>query len=336
MNNVKIIAEAGVNHNGDPALAHELIDSAVTSGADVIKFQTFRSTDVMTAQAPKAAYQKKRTGGNDSQLDMVRKLELSEDVFISLNRHCKQKGIEFLSTPFDMPSIAFLQSLDMTHWKIPSGEITNLPYLRTIGALNRNLYLSTGMATLGEVEEALNILEHFGTPLNKIIVMHCTTEYPAPMEEVNLRAMNTMRCAFPSISGVGYSDHTIGIEVAIAAVSMGACVIEKHFTLDSSMEGPDHKASIEPCDFKQLVTAVRNIEMALGGGVKRPTKTELANRAVARKSLVASREIQEGELFAEDNITAKRPGTGISPMLWDQFIGKPARKNFKVDELLYL
>lgn len=329
-----IIAEAGVNHNGDVNLAHKLIDEAAKAGADIVKFQTFRAKDVMCAEAPRAEYQIANTGGTESQLEMVQKLELGPDQFISLKNHCDEIGIRFWSTAFDDISIDFLRSLGLGMWKIPSGEITNLPFLRKIGGFGEMVILSTGMSTLGEVEAAIDALELAGTPRNKITLLHCTTEYPAPMREVNLRAMLTMESAFPGIQGVGYSDHTEGIEIALAAVALGAKVLEKHFTLDRNLPGPDHKASIEPGEMARLVAAARNIEKALGSAIKKPGAQELKNRIVARKSLVASAHIKKGEILDCKNMTAKRPGSGISPMRWDEICGTGASRDYKPDELI--
>jgi N,N'-diacetyllegionaminate synthase len=327
-----IIAEAGVNHNGSIDMAIELIDAAVSSGADAVKFQTFKPDLSISNNAPKCKYQADGIGQPESQLEMVRKLELQPWCFEKICDYCKDNGIEFLSTPFDSPSIKLLASLNISRWKIPSGEITNLPYLRQIGAQGQPVILSTGMANLGEIESALAVLEQAGTPRSQITVLHCTTEYPAPPEEVNLRAMQTIAQAFGV--AVGYSDHTAGIAVPIAAVAMGATVIEKHLTLDRNLPGPDHKASLEPDDFAAMVRTIRTIEQALGDGIKRPTLSEQANLPVVRKSLVAARPIRACELFSEANLTAKRPGTGISPMQWDAWIGRPASRDFAADELI--
>lgn len=328
-----IIAEAGVNHNGSLEMAMQLIDEAVAAGADIIKFQTFKAEKLISANAPKAGYQQKTTSPDESQLEMVKKLELDEETHIILQQHCQEKGIEFLSTPFDLESVDLLNRMGLELFKIPSGEITNLPYLRKIGALKKRLIMSTGMADLGEIEDALNILTASGTPLDNITVLHCNTEYPTPFEDVNLKAMLTIKHAFPSVA-VGYSDHTIGIEVPIAAVAMGATVIEKHFTLDRSLPGPDHKASLEPGELQDMVRAIRNIEKALGNGIKQPSPSELKNKPIARKSLVASQSIKKGEKFSADNITAKRPGTGISPMRWDEVLGHIAQKDYEKDDLI--
>lgn len=331
---ILVVAEAGVNHNGDVNLAHKLIDVAADAGADIIKFQTFHAEAVIAASAPKAAYQKETTGAEESQLDMVRKLELSANDFIALKKHCEERGIEFWSTAFDLISVDFLHSLDIARWKIPSGEITNLPYLRKIGGYNQDIVLSTGMATLGDIETALDILEKAGTSRGKVMLLHCTTEYPAPLESVNLRAMRTIQNAFPGIAGIGYSDHTEGIAISLAAVAMGAQLIEKHFTLDKNMEGPDHKASLNPQELEALVKNIRNVSRALGDGIKHPTEIEMQNRIVARKSLVASTEIHKGDILGEHNMTVKRPGSGISALRWDEFCGRKAERDYKVDELI--
>ena len=329
-----IIAEAGVNHNGDLSLAKQLIDAAADAGADLVKFQTFNASRQVTRVAKKADYQVQTTDGNESQHDMLQRLELTEAMHHELIAHCATRNIGFFSTGFDIESIDLLLGLGQDHFKIPSGEITNLPYLRHIGQLGKNTILSTGMATLGDIEAAIDVLEQAGTPRTKITVLHCTTEYPTPMAEVNLRAMQSIQAAF-GVS-VGYSDHTQGIEVATAAVAMGATVIEKHFTLDRNLPGPDHQASLEPTELKAMVTAIRNIEVAFGDGIKRLTSSEARNKPVGRKSLVASRSINAGEVFSAENITTKRPGTGISPMRWDDIMGHVASRNFAVDELIEL
>ena len=332
MDKVFIIAEAGVNHNGSIEIAKKLIDVAAEAGADAVKFQTFKADKLVSKTAQKAEYQKQTTDASESQYAMIKKLELDEEAHHELIEHCRLRNIRFLSTPFDLESISLLDSLGMEIFKIPSGEITNLPYLRKIGSLNKQVVLSTGMADLAEVEDALNVLTGAGTPKEKITILHATTEYPCPLDEVNLRAMETIRSAFDV--AVGYSDHTKGIEIPIAAAAMGASVIEKHFTLDRMMEGPDHKASLEPDELISMVRAIRNIEKALGDGIKRPTPSEAKNLSVARKSIVAAADIREGELFTETNLTVKRPGNGISPMRWDAVIGTPARKNYTQDELI--
>lgn len=329
-----IIAEAGVNHNGNIQLAKTLIDSAADAGADLIKFQTFTANRQVTRSAKKAEYQIQVTESSESQFDMLRRLELSEAMHRELIAHCAIRNIGFFSTGFDIESIKLLVRMGQDHFKIPSGEITNLPYLRYIGRLGKAVILSTGMATLGEIESAIEVLLQAGTRRNQLTVLHCTTEYPTPMIDVNLRAMVSMKAALGV--QVGYSDHTLGTEVSIAAVALGAKVIEKHFTLDRNLPGPDHQASLEPDDLKAMVDAIRNIEVALGDGIKRPSASEIKNKLVARKSLVAIRPIYKGESFSEENIAAKRPGTGISPMLWDDVIGRMARKDFAEDELIEL
>lgn len=327
-----IIAEAGVNHNGDLGLAYQLVDAAAEAGADIVKFQTFNAKQLATADADKASYQKKTTGEVETQRDMLQKLQLTRERHGQLIEYCNRSNIEFLSTAFDSVSIDLLSSLSIQRWKIPSGEIVNLPYLRKIGSLKQPVILSTGMANLGEIEAAINVLEHAGTSRDQITVLHCTTEYPAPLDEVNLRAMQTIAQAFGV--EVGYSDHTDGIAVPIAAAAMGATVIEKHLTLDRTMEGPDHRASLEPEQFAAMVQGIRAIERALGDGIKRPTASERANLPIVRKSLVAARAIQPGEPFTADNITAKRPGIGISPMHWDALIGRNATRAYIPDELI--
>lgn len=332
-NKTFIIAEAGVNHNGSLEMAFQLIDVAVAAGADAVKFQTFKAEKVIAVNAPKAGYQKETTGSDESQLEMVKKLELDETAHTRLHQYCQHKGIQFLSTPFDLESIDLLNRLGLEVFKIPSGEITNLPYLRKLGALKKRLILSTGMADLGEIEDALDVLTESGTPLEKITVLHCNTEYPTPFEDVNLGAMLTIQNAFPGIA-VGYSDHTPGIEVPIAAVAMGARVIEKHFTLDRNLPGPDHRASLEPHELIAMISAIRNVEKALGTGIKKPSPSELKNIPVARKSIVAASPIKKGETFTEMNVTVKRPGTGITPMRWDEIIGRKAAKPYRSDELI--
>jgi N,N'-diacetyllegionaminate synthase len=327
-----IIAEAGVNHNGDLLLAKRLIDVAVEAGVDLVKFQTFNADRLVTRTAIKADYQTQTTDGKESQHEMLRRLELTDEMHKELIVHCAVRNIGFFSTGFDIESVDLLVSLGQNIFKIPSGEITNLPYLRHIGQLGKTLILSTGMATLGEIEAAIDVLEQAGTPRANITVLHCTTEYPAPMADVNLHVMQTISAAFGV--AVGYSDHTPGIEVAIAAVALGAAVVEKHFTLDRNLPGPDHKASLEPEELKAMVAAIRNIEVALGDGIKRLTPSEARNKPIARKSLVASQAIKAGELFSALNITPKRPGTGISPMRWDEVIGCVAPRDFAVDELI--
>lgn len=325
-----IIAEAGVNHNGSFELAKQLIDKAVWAGADCIKFQTFNSKNLVSKNAQKAEYQKKTTDSSESQLDMLKKLELSKEEFVELRDYCNQKGIMFLSTPFDLESIDFLASIGVKTWKIPSGEITNYPFLRAIGKRKESVIMSTGMCTLDEVSDAIKVLKDFGT--KDITLLHCTTEYPAPYDSVNLNAMLTLQNEFGF--NIGYSDHTNGIEVPVAAVAMGATVIEKHFTLDKNMEGPDHKASLEPDELKQMVQSIRNVEVALGDRIKKPSEAEKRNIAIVRKSIVAACEIKKGEVFTEENLTAKRPGNGISPMKWGGVLGKTAVRDFDADEII--
>ena len=332
LSKVFIIAEAGVNHNGSTELAKKLIDVAVHSGADAIKFQTFKAENLVSKKAQKAEYQKQTTDSKESQFEMIKKLELDVDTHQALMAYCAEKNILFLSTPFDHDSINLLNKLELDIFKIPSGEITNSPYLKQIGALNKQVILSTGMANLGEIEAALAVLVSAGTQRKRITVLHANTMYPTPMEDVNLKAMQTIGQAFDI--AYGYSDHTLGIEVDIAAVAMGASVIEKHFTLDKTMEGPDHKASLEPDELKAMVKAIRNIELALGSRVKQVSNSERPNMAVARKSLIAKIDIKQGEQFTENNLTIKRPGTGISPMRWDEVIGQTAQKNYLADDLI--
>jgi N,N'-diacetyllegionaminate synthase len=329
-----IIAEAGVNHNGDLDLARQLIEAAAAAGADLVKFQTFNAKRLVTHGAKKADYQIKTSDSQESHHEMLRRLELSPDMHHELVAHCAKFHIGFFSTGFDNESNDLLLSLGQDRFKIPSGEISNLPYLRHIGRLGKAVILSTGMATLGDIEAAIEVLEDAGTLRSSMTVLHCTTEYPTPMSEVNLRAMQSIQSTFGV--AVGYSDHTLGIEVATAAVAMGATVIEKHLTLDRNLPGPDHKASSEPDEFKAMVNAIRNIEIALGDGIKRPTASELKNKPIARKSLVSNRSIKAGELFSAENITAKRPGTGISPMRWDEVIGRRASRDYSADELIEL
>ncbi len=330
--NTFVIAEAGVNHNGSLELAKKLIDVASEAGADAVKFQTFKADRLVSKTAQKAEYQKQTTDASESQYDMIKKLELDEVAHHELIAYCKSKNILFLSTPFDHESIDLLARLGMEIFKIPSGEITNLPYLRRIGSLGKRVILSTGMADLGEIEDALDVLISSGTAKENITVLHATTEYPCPMDEVNLRAMQTIALAFGIKAG--YSDHTNGIEVPIAAVAMGAAVIEKHFTLDRTMEGPDHKASLEPDELIAMVKAIRNIEKALGTGIKKPSPSEAKNMAIARKSIMAARPIQKGEILSSGNMTIKRPGNGISPMRWDEIVGTTASKDYQEDELI--
>lgn len=329
-----IIAEAGVNHNGDIELAKHLIAAAKAAGADIVKFQTFKTANLVTKTAEKASYQKGTTDADESQYAMIRKLELSRADHEVLIEECRCQGIGFFSTAFDTGSFDMLVEMGLDQVKIPSGELTNLPLLRYMTRMGMPVMLSTGMATLGEIEAALAVIEQAGTPRHLITVLHCTTEYPAPMEDVNLRAMLSIKAALGV--EVGYSDHTQGIEIAVAAVALGARVIEKHFTLDRTMPGPDHQASLEPHELKAMVDAIRNVERALGDGVKRPSASELKNKPNARKSLVAIHAIKAGEPFSADNVGTKRPGTGISPMRWDEVMGRVAPRDFSADELIEL
>jgi N,N'-diacetyllegionaminate synthase len=331
---IMIIAEAGVNHNGSIDLAKKLVDAAAEAGADVIKFQTFRAETLVTRAAPKALYQFEKTGQQGSQFDMLKRLELPYEAHHDLMKYSWERKIIFLSAPFDLESIDFLNVLGLEIFKIPSGEITNLPYLRKIGALRKRIILSTGMSYLKEIEDALAVLVNAGMRKDQVTVLHCNTEYPTPYEDVNLRAMAAIRDALNV--KVGYSDHTTGIEIPVAAAALGARVIEKHFTLDQAMEGPDHKASLEPPELARMVKAVRNIELALGNGNKQPSPSEMKNIVVARKSIVALRSISSEELFSESNITVRRPGNGISPMEWDYVLGKRAKRDFSEGDLIEL
>lgn len=335
MKRTLIIAEAGVNHNGDIAKAKALIDKGAEAGVDYVKFQTFKAEKLVTKQAQRASYQDENTQNNDSQYEMLKKLELSQALHQELMDYCNQKGVKFLSTGFDSESLTFLAQLGVTIAKVPSGEITNLPYLRQVASLFPEVILSTGMATIDEIKDAVKVLIDNGVSKNKITILHCNTEYPTPMEDVNLKAMLHIQreLGIP----VGYSDHTLGIEVPIAAVALGATVIEKHFTLDKTLPGPDHKASLEPNELKAMVSAIRNIEKAIGGsGLKEVSKSEEKNKPIARKSIVASTNIKKGDIFTPENLTVKRPGTGISPMQWDGVIGKEAKRDFQEDELIEL
>ncbi len=329
-----IIAEIGVNHNGDLQLAKKLIHEASAAGADIVKFQTFKTQNSISQSAPLAEYQMKNVPDARNQLEMVSSLELSESDHSTLNEFALQNGIEIFSTAFDLESLDFLDQFNFKYIKIASGEVTNLPLLRAIGRKRKKVILSTGMCSLEDIESALNSLESEGLQRKDITILHCTTEYPAPIDEVNLQAIETLRKYFGT--SVGYSDHTIGIAIPIAAVSLGAKIIEKHLTLDRSMPGPDHSASIEPNEFAAMVTAIRQVEDAMGDGVKRVTESEKKNLMVARKSLVASRKIKRGDLFSTDNITAKRPATGISPMLLDDVIGRKAQRDFDEDDLIVI
>ena len=329
-----IIAEAGVNHNGDINMAKRLIEVAKAAGADAVKFQTFKTELLVSKNAPKADYQKATTDAEENQFDMIKKLELSVEDHAILIDYCREIGIEFLSSPFDLESIDLLHEIGLPLFKIPSGEITNLPYLKKIAAFNKRVILSTGMSTLEEVEEAVNLIVANGTDKDKITLLHCNTEYPTPYTDVNLKAMQTLKATFNV--EVGYSDHTQGIEVAIAAVALGATVIEKHFTLDKSLPGPDQLASLDPQELKQMVDSIRHIEKALGNGIKEVSSSEKKNIAIARKSIVAAVDIKKGELFSEKNIAVKRPGNGISPMKWKSVLGERAKRDFLADELIEL
>lgn len=331
MEKVFIIAEAGVNHNGDLNLAKKLVDVAVEAKADAVKFQTFKADLGIVKGAKKAQYQVKNTGNAESQLDMCRKLELDKAAHVELIDYCKKKGIMFLSTPFDLPSIDLLDSFGLEIFKIPSGEVVNLPYLRKIGKLNKKVIMSSGMANLGDVEAAIDVLVANGTKRENITLLHANTEYPTPFCDANLKAMITLKNAFGL--PVGYSDHTPGICVPIAAVAMGAKVIEKHFTLDKNMDGPDHLASLEPQELKDMVEGIRNTELALGSSIKTASQSELKNKPIARKSIVAARDIKKGEIFSEENLGIKRPGTGKNPMFWwDIIVGSVAQRDYAQDE----
>lgn len=331
-NHTIIIAEAGVNHNGDIDLARRMVVAAKNAGADYVKFQTAIPELVISTIAPKAEYQKETTGAEESQLDMCRKLHLPLSDYAGLKKYCDEVGIGFMSTPFDLVSIDCLAELGMDYWKIPSGEITNLPYLRKIAGKGGSVILSTGMSTLAEVEDAVAVLEDGGIGRDNIILLHCTTQYPTPFDAVNLRAMEALRTL--GCRSVGYSDHTTGIAVPVAAVALGASVIEKHFTLDRSLPGPDQKASLEPDELSAMVREIREIEQALGSPEKTVAETERPNIEVARKSIVAARHIAKGEVLTEENLTVKRPGSGINPMLWDEVIGRPSPSDFEPDELI--
>lgn len=329
---VTIIAEIGVNHNGDLELAKKMILEAKRCGADVVKFQTAKLDKLVTKYAPKAEYQVKNTGNDDSQFDMLKKLLLSYSDFIELEQFCREHSVQFLSTPFDCDSIEFLDSFSMPFWKIPSGEITNYPYLVKIANTKRKVVMSTGMSDMNDVENAVKLLKQNGT--EEIILLQCNTQYPTDPEDVNLRVMQSLGEKFQV--EVGYSDHTRGIEIPIAAVALGAVVIEKHFTLDKSMEGPDHRASIEPEEFKAMVDAIRNVEKALGTNEKRVSESEKSNQTIARKSIVAATNIKKGDVFSESNLTTKRPGSGISPMRWNEVMGCAANRDYEIDEMIEL
>lgn len=334
MGHVIVIAEAGVNHNGSIEIAKQLVDKAAEAGADFIKFQTFKSEKLVSKYARQADYQKRNIGkkSDDSQLSMLKKLELSEEDHLELMDYCQKKGIKFFSTAFDLESIDYLHSLNLGLWKIPSGEITNYPYIKKIAGYREPVILSTGMCELSDIKSAYKVLANNGIRKEQITILHCNTEYPTPYEDVNLRAMTALKDEFNV--EVGYSDHTKGIEVPIAAVALGATVIEKHFTLDRNMEGPDHKASLEPDELKAMVSAIRHIEQALGSGHKTVSESERKNITIARKSIVAACDIKAGEIFTEENLTVKRPGNGISPMKWEEVIGLKAIRNFAEDEII--
>lgn len=329
-----IIAEAGVNHNGQIDLAYKLIDEAVKAGADAVKFQTAVPELVMTEYATKAEYQITNTGESGSQIEMAKKIHLPLEAYQELKEYCEKNNIIFLSTPFDMKSLELLLSFNMMYMKIPSGEITNYPYLKKIGEQNMNVIISTGMSTLKDVEECLNLVIASGTDKEKITLLHCTTEYPAPLEEVNLKAMLTLKDSFGV--KVGYSDHTKGVEVAIAAAALGATVIEKHFTLDKTMEGPDHVASLEPSELGEMIKCIRNVDLAMGDGDKQIAASEKKNIAIARKSILAAHDIEEGEVFTNENLIVKRPGSGINPMRWNEVVGTKAKRKFSKDEFIEL
>jgi N,N'-diacetyllegionaminate synthase len=331
-NPVIVIAEAGVNHNGDLDLAKRLIEIAATAGADYVKFQTFNADRIVTRDASKAEYQNRTTDSLESQFNMLKKLELTPEMHVDLIAHCAKKSIKFLSTGFDIESVEMLVNLGQRLIKVPSGEITNYPYLRYVGSLQLPIILSTGMSTLREIGEALDVLESSGSARSAITILHCTTEYPAPISEVNLRAIETIRTTFKV--AVGYSDHTEGIDVSIGAVALGATVIEKHFTTSRSLPGPDHRASLEPSELAALISALRKMEVALGDGVKAPTASELGNIQIARRSIVARTSIRLGEFFSESNLTTKRPGSGISPMQWNKLIGQRSLRDYLPDELI--
>ncbi|MBX7045906.1 MAG: N-acetylneuraminate synthase [Ignavibacteria bacterium] len=329
-----VIAEAGVNHNGQLDLAYKLVDEAVKAGADAVKFQTAVPELVMTEYATKAEYQITNTGEAGSQIEMAKKIHLPLDAYKGLKEYCEKNNIIFLSTPFDMKSLELLLSFNMPYMKVPSGEITNYPYLKRIGEQNMNVIISTGMSTLDDVRECLDLIISSGTDKNKITLLHCTTEYPAPLQDVNLKAMLTLKDTFGV--NVGYSDHTKGIEISIAAAAMGATVIEKHFTLDKNMEGPDHVASLEPNELAEMVRCIRNVDLAMGDGVKQIVSSEEKNIVIARKSILAAHDINEGEIFTDKNLIVKRPGNGINPMRWNEVVGRKAKRKFSKDELIEL
>ncbi|WP_394336372.1 N-acetylneuraminate synthase [Brumimicrobium oceani] len=332
---VIIIAEAGVNHNGDMNLAKQLIDAAADAGVDYVKFQTFKASKLVTKSATRADYQNENTGNNDSQYEMLKKLELSKKNHLDLITYCQAKGVKFLSTGFDLDSLTFLSDIGITLSKIPSGEITNLPYLEKVASLYSEFILSTGMANIDEVKDAYKVLIDNGVKSSNITILHCNTEYPTPMEDVNLKAMLHIKEELGT--AIGYSDHTLGIEVPIAAVALGAKVIEKHFTLDRNLTGPDHRASLEPNELKEMVKAIRNIEIAISGsGIKEPSPSETKNKTIVRKSIIALKKIKKGEVLTKNNLGIKRPGSGISPMLWNHIIGTKAIRDFNAEEIIKL
>ncbi len=334
LKNTLIIAEAGVNHNGDVALARELVDVAADVGADFIKFQTFTADKLITLDAAKAEYQKKSGLIGESQFDMLRKLELSKDAHFELIEYAKKRNVSFLSTGFSVEDLFFLKQLDLDYFKVPSGEITNVPYLEVVGSFNKPIILSTGMSTLAEVQFAVEILISVGVSRDKITLLHCTSEYPAPYSDVNLMAMLTLKKHFQF--EVGYSDHTLGIEVSLAAVALGATVIEKHLTLDPKMNGPDHAASLSPDEFYKLVSSIRNIDISLGSSTKAPSMSEIKNINVVRKSIVAKKNIRKGDIYTVENLTTKRPGLGVSAIFWHEILGSQAKKDYQIDELIQL
>lgn len=332
---VLIIAEAGVNHNGSMQIAKQLVDAAVDAGVDIIKFQTFNAEKLVSKAAKQAEYQKKNIGdGNDSQYEMLKKLELSEENHEELIAYCQEKGIRFWSTAFDFESMDYLHSLQLGLWKIPSGEITNYPFIRKIASYGEDVIMSTGMCDEQDIQNAIDVLIKYGVRKEQITLLHCNTQYPTPYCDVNLTAMNSIKDTFGM--KVGYSDHTQGIEVPVAAVALGATIIEKHFTIDRNLPGPDHKASLEPTELKAMVSSIRHIEQALGDGIKKVSDSERANISVARKSIVAACSIKKGELLTEDNLTVKRPSTGLSPMLWEQVLGTRAVKDYEEEDLIIL
>lgn len=329
---VYIIAEIGDNHNGDANLAYEMVDKAVEAGVDCVKFQVFKTEEVISFNAKKAQYQIENTGNDESQFEMVKKLELDFGVYEDLFLYCKEKGVDFLATAFDLPSADFLDRLGMDTWKIPSGEVTNLPLLIRIASTGKPIIMSTGMCTMDEIQAAVDVLNSYGA--GNISLLHCNTSYPTPYEDVNLRAMASMRKQFGL--AVGYSDHTMGVAVPVAAAALGASIIEKHFTLDKTMEGPDHKASLEPWELSNMVQLIRQAESAMGDAEKKPSNSERCNINAARKSIVARDYVRYGDVFDESNLAIKRPGDGISPMKWFDVLGKTAKRNYQPDDQIVL